>query len=109
MTLRIGLIGSDNSHVDRFSEILNVEDHPSYWPGSGARVWAIWGPDPDRTWEGGGEVVEQCVVFVIPRDAERSNILAACTFGNGALVSLGLIGDGVYVFSKMAVGRDGIV
>ena len=49
---RIGLIGSDNSHVERFTEILNLEEHPAYWPDSGAEVWAIWGEDEARTREG---------------------------------------------------------
>ena len=240
MTQKIGLLGSDNSHVERFSEILNVEDHPSYWPGSGARIWAIWGPDPERTREaaangqipvvadGPEQVVAECdMVFVIPRDAglhleyarpviaagkplfvdkpltqtpdqarellslarkagipvnsfttlrygsdalsfgeglatagpiryasymgpaarnsphggilfyaihtvelmqhfhghdvtsvravesppgaDRSNVNVTCTYADGTLVSLGLIGDGVYLFYMMAVGQEGIV
>ena len=48
---RIGLIGSDNSHVARFTEILNLEDHPAYWPDSGATVHAIWGDDEELTVE----------------------------------------------------------
>ena len=48
---RIGLIGSDNSHVERFTEILNLEEHPAYWPESGATVWAIWGDDEALTSE----------------------------------------------------------
>ena len=82
MTQKIGLIGSDNSHVERFSEILNLEDHPSYWSDSGGQVWAIWGEDLERTREGAAngsipvvasspeQVVEESdIVFVIPRDA----------------------------------------
>ena len=46
---RIGILGSDNSHADRFSEILNRPDHPAYWPDSGAQVVAIWGQDAERT------------------------------------------------------------
>ena len=48
---RIGLIGSDNSHVARFTEILNLEEHPAYWPDSGATVGAIWGDDEALTTE----------------------------------------------------------
>ena len=48
---RIGLIGSDNSHVERFTEILNLEEHPAYWPESGATVYAIWGDDEALTAE----------------------------------------------------------
>ena len=225
MTQKIGLLGSDNSHAERFSEILNVEDHPSYWAGSGAHVRAIWGPDPERTAEAAAngqipvvadspeQVVAECdMVFVIPRDAglhleyakpvisagkplfvdkpltktpdqarelislarkagiafgegiaaagsiryasymgpaarnslhggilfyaihtvelmqhfhghdvtsihaiesppgaDRSNVNITCTYANGTLVSLGLIGDGVYVFYMMAVGQEGII
>lgn len=47
--LKIGILGSDNSHADRFSEILNREDHPSYLPNSGAQVVAIWGQEAERT------------------------------------------------------------
>ena len=48
---RVGLIGSDNSHVERFTEILNLEEHPAYWPESGAAVHAIWGDDEALTTE----------------------------------------------------------
>ncbi len=47
--LRIGMLGSDNSHADRFSEILNRPDHPAYLPDSGAQIVAIWGQDAART------------------------------------------------------------
>ena len=240
MTQKIGFLGSDNSHVERFGEILNLEDHPSYWPDSGAQVWAIWGEDPERTREGADNVripvvadspervVEECdMVFVLPRkaslhldyarpvieagrplfvekpltqtpdqarellalvedsgvnmtsfstlrygsaarlyreglkaagpvryasyigpatrknpyggiafyaihtvelmiefhgadlvsvravenppDADKSNIAVTCTFEDGTLVSLALVGDGTYFFSMMAVAQDGIV
>jgi predicted dehydrogenase len=46
---KIGILGSDNSHADRFSEILNRPDHPSYLPDSGAQVVAIWGQEAERT------------------------------------------------------------
>lgn len=47
--LRIGILGSDNSHAERFSEILNLPDHPSYQADADAQVVAIWGSDPART------------------------------------------------------------
>ncbi|GIV78159.1 MAG: hypothetical protein KatS3mg050_2553 [Litorilinea sp.] len=47
--LKIGILGSDNSHAERFSEILNRPDHPSYQADADARVVAIWGEDPERT------------------------------------------------------------
>ncbi len=46
---RIGILGSDNSHADRFSEIINRDDHPAYLPDSGAKVVAIWGQETERT------------------------------------------------------------
>jgi predicted dehydrogenase len=46
---KIGILGSDNSHADRFSEILNLPEHPSYLPDSGAQVVAIWGQEAERT------------------------------------------------------------
>ena len=46
---KIGILGSDNSHADRFSEILNRPDHPSYQPDAEARVVAIWGAEAERT------------------------------------------------------------
>src|SRR5690242_12692111 len=46
---KIGILGSDNSHADRFSEILNLPEHPSYLPNSGAQVVAIWGQEAERT------------------------------------------------------------
>lgn len=47
--LKIGILGSDNSHAERFSEILNLPSHPSYLPNSGAQVVAIWGQEAERT------------------------------------------------------------
>jgi predicted dehydrogenase len=46
---RIGILGSDNSHADRFCEILNRSDHPTYLPDSGAKIVAIWGQEAERT------------------------------------------------------------
>ncbi|MCX6047104.1 MAG: Gfo/Idh/MocA family oxidoreductase [Chloroflexi bacterium] len=47
--LKIGILGSDNSHAERFSEILNRPDHAAYLPGADAKVVAIWGAEPERT------------------------------------------------------------
>ncbi len=47
--LTIGILGSDNSHAERFSELLNRTDHPHYMPDADARVTAIWGAEAERT------------------------------------------------------------
>lgn len=47
--LSIGILGSDNSHAERFSELLNRSDHPNYLPDADAHVVAIWGQDAERT------------------------------------------------------------
>src|SRR4051812_42033569 len=47
--LKIGILGSDNSHAERFAEILNRTDHPAYLPEADAKVVAIWGVEPERT------------------------------------------------------------
>lgn len=46
---KIGLLGSDNSHADRFAELLNLVDHPHYMPNVDAQISAIWGQNPERT------------------------------------------------------------
>jgi predicted dehydrogenase len=46
---KIGILGSDNSHAERFSEILNRPDHSSYQSNSDAQVVAIWGQEAERT------------------------------------------------------------
>jgi predicted dehydrogenase len=46
---RIGIIGSDSSHADRFSELCNLQDAPGHV--EDAEVVAIWGQDPERTAE----------------------------------------------------------
>lgn len=51
MTTKIAILGSDNSHAERFPEILNVQSHPDYWAGSDATVHSIWGEDDSRTLE----------------------------------------------------------
>ncbi|MCB0079904.1 MAG: Gfo/Idh/MocA family oxidoreductase [Caldilineaceae bacterium] len=47
--LTIGLLGSDNSHAERFSELLNCPEHPNYLANADARIVAIWGQDAERT------------------------------------------------------------
>ncbi|MEZ4864002.1 MAG: Gfo/Idh/MocA family oxidoreductase [Caldilineaceae bacterium] len=47
--LRIGILGSDNSHAERFAELLNLADHPDYIADADARVVAIWGQEAERT------------------------------------------------------------
>lgn len=47
--LKIGILGSDNSHADRFSELLNLPEHPHFFANADARVVAIWGQEPIRT------------------------------------------------------------
>ena len=237
---RIGLIGSDNSHVARFTEILNWRSTPPTGPRAARTVWAIWGDDealtaeearkglipvvasspeevadacdlvfatsrrpnvhvaharpaiearkplfvdkplaqtPDQCRELlalaegrryyddvlldapvrlGGQLIPQragpgrsgevrhlhgaCtrrneyggIIFYgihvaelmqefhgadivsveaveSPAGGEPSNISAACTYEDGTLVTLGLIGDGVYIFHMLAVGSEGIV
>ncbi len=51
--LRLGIVGSDNSHAVHFSQRCNLPDHPQRV--EGARVVAICGKDPKRT----REVAEQ--------------------------------------------------
>ena len=40
---KIGILGSDNSHAERFSELLNLPEHPNFLADSDAQVVAIWG------------------------------------------------------------------
>ncbi len=47
--LKIGILGSDNSHADRFSERLNLPEHPHFLANADACVVAIWGQDAART------------------------------------------------------------
>jgi len=47
--LTIGLLGSDNSHAERFSELVNCPEHPNYLADADARVVAIWGQEAERT------------------------------------------------------------
>ena len=47
--LKIGILGSDNSHAERFAEVLNLPEHSSFLPDADARVVAIWGEEAART------------------------------------------------------------
>jgi predicted dehydrogenase len=47
--LKIGILGSDNSHADRFAELLNRADHAFYLADADARVVALWGQEAERT------------------------------------------------------------
>jgi predicted dehydrogenase len=49
--IRIGIVGSDNSHAQRFPELTNLEDWPAEKHVEGAKVVAIWGRDDARTQE----------------------------------------------------------
>lgn len=49
--IRIGIVGSDNSHAQRFPEHINLDTPPSGFKVSGARVVCIWGEDRRRTEE----------------------------------------------------------
>ena len=48
--LRVGIVGSDNSHAVNYSRLANIEGVV----GDTARVVAITGPDPERTKEVAG-------------------------------------------------------
>lgn len=47
--LKIGILGSDNSHAEIFSKILNCSDYNDYLASADARVVAIWGQEAERT------------------------------------------------------------
>lgn len=47
--LKIGMLGSDNSHAERFAELLNLPEHPNFLANADAQVVAIWGQEPTRT------------------------------------------------------------
>ena len=46
---KIGFLGSDNSHVEKFCEILNLNNHEKFWAESGVKVTGIWGEDNELT------------------------------------------------------------
>jgi len=68
MTTKIAILGSDNSHAERFPEILNVKSHPDYWADSDATVHSIWGEDDERT----GEVAEKVSIPNIASSPEEA-------------------------------------
>ena len=47
--IRIGIVGSDNSHAIAFSKLCNVESHDLHV--EGAQVVSVFGVDPERTAE----------------------------------------------------------
>lgn len=47
--LKIGILGSDNSHAEIFSKILNCRDHADFLADADAQVVAIWGQETERT------------------------------------------------------------
>lgn len=49
--IRIGIVGSDNSHAERFPELTNLPDQPAEKHVEGAQVVALFGLDPKRTEE----------------------------------------------------------
>ena len=49
--IRIGIVGSDNSHAQAFPSLTNLQDQPADKHVDGAQVVAIWGRDPARTQE----------------------------------------------------------
>lgn len=49
--IRIGIVGSDNSHAERFSEITNLENPPKGLHVEGTKVVAIFGEEEERTKE----------------------------------------------------------
>ncbi len=49
--IKIGIVGSDNTHAERFSEITNLENPPKGLHVDGARVVAIYGEEEQRTKE----------------------------------------------------------
>lgn len=65
---KIAILGSDNSHAERFPEVLNVSSHPDYWEDSNATVHAIWGEDDART----REVAEKVSIPNVASSPRRS-------------------------------------
>lgn len=49
--IRIGIVGSDNTHAQRFPELTNIPEAPPERRVEGAQVVAIYGHDPARTRE----------------------------------------------------------
>jgi len=49
--IKIGIVGSDSSHAERFSEITNLENPPGGLRVEGAKVVAIYGEEEQRTKE----------------------------------------------------------
>ncbi len=85
---RIGLLGSDNSHCDIFSAMLNLPDSPDYIVDAGASVSAIWGENTDRTLEvASANRIEQ--VLDSPKElVEKSDIVFVETRDGGLHLEL---------------------
>lgn len=47
--VRIGILGSESSHAERFSELLNLPAHPHFLSNTEARIVALWGQETART------------------------------------------------------------
>ena len=80
----IGLLGSDNSHADRFAELLNLVEHPHYNAAADACVSAIWGEDAART----AQVAEQNqIATIVDEPAAMLDIVDAviCVTRHGGL------------------------
>ncbi|MEJ5296715.1 MAG: Gfo/Idh/MocA family oxidoreductase [Armatimonadota bacterium] len=60
--LRIGIVGSENSHTAAFAKILNVRKTLA-----GARVVALWGEEPEHT----RKVAERCLIPEIVQSPEE--------------------------------------
>ncbi len=55
-----------------------------------------------------GTDVASIVAMEHVEGADDSNIVAVCTYADGTLVTLGLLGDATYHFRLTAVGREGV-
>src|ERR1051326_175329 len=49
--IKLGIVGSDNSHADAFSQLCNLDKGFNGFKCRGAKVVAIYGHDPKRTEE----------------------------------------------------------
>lgn len=82
--LKIGLLGSDNSHADRFAELLNLPDHPRYFADADARVTAIWGQEEARTTQ---VAVQNQIETIVDKPDEMLGVVDAvlCVTRHGGL------------------------
>ena len=110
-TLRFG---SDTERYEEGLDRIGTVRYASYigpaqrkHPYGGLEFYAIHSVELMLQYHGVDVVSVQAVES--PPEGERSNIVAACSFSDGTLVTLGLVGDGAYHFRMAAVGRDGVV